>query len=96
MVKDISSPLIGEVGDGGTRLPRPEVFEEDVWYTATKISRGLSISRDTVVRWGQSSSVKALPIGPNVRYLGAALRASGRNVCAGLTFLGVIAVEMTV
>ena len=50
-----------------------EVFAGDVWYTAAEISRRLSVSRDTVVRWGQSGAVQAMRIGRSVRYRGADL-----------------------
>lgn len=59
----------------GVQLPGPEVFEGDVWYAATEVAHRLSVSRDTVVRWGQSGSVKAVRIGRSVRYLGADLNA---------------------
>lgn len=52
-----------------------DVFEEAIWYSAKEICRRLSVSRDTVVRWGQSGSVRAMKIRGNVRYLGADLNA---------------------
>lgn len=60
-------PAVPEQGIG--------VFEEDVWYAATEICRRLSVSRDTVVRWGQRGSVRAMKIRGSVRYLGADLNA---------------------
>lgn len=50
-----------------------DVFEGDVWYSAKEVCRRLSVSRDTVVRWGQGGSVRAMKIRGNVRYLGADL-----------------------
>ena len=51
-----------------------EVFDPGVWYPAAEIQARLSVSRDTVERWGSTGQVQALRIGrKSVRYLGADL-----------------------
>ncbi len=53
---------------------RLEVFDPGVWYPAAEIQERLSLSRDTVERWGSTGQVQALRIGKkSVRYLGADL-----------------------
>lgn len=51
-----------------------EVFDPGVWYPAAEVQGRLSLSRDTVERWGSTGQVQALRIGKkSVRYLGADL-----------------------
>ena len=53
------------------RQQQVEVFDPGVWYPAAEIQARLSVSRDTVERWGSTGQVQALRIGrKSVRYLG--------------------------